>query len=157
MMQLVASWAAWYSASPIVRTILAFIHIGALLVAGGHAVVADRLTMSVRHASAAARSAQLAALAKTHRIVVAGLALIVLSGLLLLAANLDTYWHSKLFWIKTGFVVLLLANGAFIVSVERRAAASNDAAAWKRLSFGAVASLCLWLLTTLLGAGLPNV
>jgi len=89
--------------------------------------------------------------------VVGGLALIVLSGLLLLAANLDTYWQSRLFWIKTGFVVLLLANGAFIVRAEHRAATSNDAAAWTRLSFGAVASLCLWMLITLLGAGLPNV
>ena len=157
MMQFVSNWAAWYSASAVLRTIVGFVHVGGLLVAGGHAVVADRVTLSVRHADPAARKAQLGALAKTHRVVVGGLALIVLSGLLLLTANLDTYWHSKVFWIKTGVVVLLLANGAFIVGAEHRAAASNDAATWSRLSSGAVASLLLWLLTTLLGAALPNV
>jgi uncharacterized membrane protein len=88
--------------------------------------------------------------------VLTGLAVAVLSGLLLFAADWDTYLYSKVFWIKMILVALLIANGVMLTRAER-AATANRPQAWSRLRRGAISSLILWSLTTLAGAALPNV
>ena len=55
------------------------------------------------------------------RVVVAGLTLIVISGLLMLAADLDTFLHSRVFWIKMTLIVLLLINGALLTAAPATA------------------------------------
>ena len=92
----------------------------------------------------------------THRIVLCGLAAVAVSGLLLFAADTDTYLYSKFFWIKMGLFVLLMANGALLVSAEREVE-RGDERAWKRLTLTSGASVVLWFLTTLIGAALPNI
>jgi uncharacterized membrane protein len=152
----VAQWAAFYGGHPVVRTIVTFVHVGALLGGGGFAIAADRATLLAMKQDAGARRSQLAALAGTHRFVTIGLSLIVVSGLLLFAADVDTFFHSRVFWIKMGLIVLLLTNGAVLMSAERRAQRGADEA-WERLRVTAVASLALWFLVAFAGVALTNV
>ena len=152
----VASWTAWYSDSAVVRTSVNFAHIAALVGGGGAAIVEDRAMLGVLRLDDDARRRRVEAQGRTHRIVITGLTVAVVSGLLLFAADFDTYLYSRVFWAKMGLVALLVGNGALLTRAEH-AALRNDARAWVGLRRGAAVSLTLWLLTTLAGAALPNV
>lgn len=153
---LLETWSSLYSNHAALRTGIEFLHIGGLLAGGGCAIAADRTTLLAMRAEPAARADRLSSLKGIHRIVLAGLILIIVSGVLLFGADVDTYLYSKVFWIKMGLMTLLLVNGAVLVRAEHRAE-HGDLRAWERLGYSAVASLALWLLTTLAGAALPNI
>jgi len=150
------AWAALYADSAVLRTGVGFAHVAGLLTGGGSAIVADRATLAAWRGDAAGRLAQARACHAAHRIVIVGLIVVTVSGVLLFGADVDTYLHSRVFWIKMALVGLLLANGGLLVQAGRRALAGDDSA-WSRLRYGALASLTIWLATTLLGAALPNV
>jgi uncharacterized membrane protein len=152
----IVSWASFFANHGIVRTLIGFMHVGGLLASGGCAVAADRATLLARRLGLAERMAQLGALKSIHRIVIVGLALIVVSGLLLFASDFDTYLYSKLFWTKMALVALLLANGALLIRSERQAEGGN-AQGWSWLILTSKASIALWFLTTLAGSGLLNI
>jgi uncharacterized membrane protein len=152
----VARWSALFSNSAALRTLIDFIHIGGLLGAGGAAIAVDRATMRAAGASDADRAAQLHAIHTSHRFVVAGLTAVVVSGLLLFAADTDTFLHSRVFWLKMGLLGLLLMNGLLLVRTAGNAG-SGEQAAWQRLRVVTIASLTLWFLITLAGAALPNL
>jgi uncharacterized membrane protein len=156
MTDLLASWGSFYANHAAVRTLVAFVHVAALIAGGGIAIAADRSTLIALRRDEAARRVQLDALHDTHRIVIASLALIAVSGLLLFGADFDTFVYSRFFWIKMGLVALLMVNGALLWRAERRAIA-GDPAAWPTLRVTAIASITLWLLTTLGGVALPNI
>jgi uncharacterized membrane protein len=151
-----AQWSSLYANHAALRSAVTFAHIGGLLCGGGSAIAADRGMLIALRQDASARRAQLAALAGTHRVVMIGLAVVIASGLLIFAADVDTFFHSWFFWIKMGLIVALLGNGLVLQSAERRALKGAHEA-WGRLRATAVASLALWFLTTLAGAVLPNV
>src|SRR5215813_6578197 len=148
------NWTSFFSNHAAVRTLIGFLHIGGLVIAGGCAISADRMTLRASRRSVAERAIQLEALRSTHRIVVFSLAAISVSGLLLLAADADVFLHSVFFWTKMGLVVALLINGFFLTVAERRA--ETDAVrGWKWLAVASTLSVALWMLTTLAGAALP--
>jgi hypothetical protein len=150
------TWASFFSNHAAVRTFLGFLHVGGLLAGGGCAIFADRFILRTARRNPAARQEQLHILEGTHRIVLSGLAAVVVSGLLLFAADIDTYLYSKFFWVKMGLFVLLMVNGALLVGAERRIERGNEGA-WSRLTLTSRASVALWFLTTLIGAALPNI
>lgn len=146
------TWTELYSNSAALRTAILFLHVGGLLIGGGCAIAADRLTLT----SPPDDPLPLRAIAGVHRLVVVALALMLVSGLSMLAANLETYVVSPVFWTKMLLVVLLLMNGLRLVRAEA-AAREHAPSGWRRLRGAAMTSLVLWLLITLLGATLPNV
>jgi hypothetical protein len=152
----IEAWTTLYSNSAALRTGLGFAHVAGLLAGGGSAIAADRATLVAWRRDAASRIAHARVLHGTHRMVVIGLGVVTVSGLLLLAADTETYLHSRVFWIKMALVALLLANGSLLVRAGRRAQTGHQRA-WTRLGYGSIASLALWFLTTLMGAALPNV
>jgi hypothetical protein len=150
-------WTSIYANHAAVRTAVSFLHVAGLIGGGGCAIAADRATLvAARQADAAARRLQLGTLHTTHRVVLFGLAIVIVSGLMLFGADVDTFLHSRFFWLKMALVALLFLNGGVLLEAERRAAAGYDAA-WTVLKATAIASLALWFLTTLAGAALPNV
>ena len=155
MTALLASWESIYANSAVLRTVIAFAHIAGLVAGGGAAIVADRAALGVRRRPAAERAGILMSIRHTHRVVISGLAAVVISGGLLLAADSETLLHSWIFWTKMALLVLLLANGALVGYAERKASAGS-AQAWTWIAWTAGASLALWTLTTLAGAALPN-
>jgi hypothetical protein len=156
MHDLLIDWGSFYSNHALVRTLITFVHIGGLVAAGGAAMTIDRgLLFSARRGSDAGR-AQLAAARSTHGFVLWGLVLVTISGLLLFAADIDTFLASRVFWTKIGLIALLVVNGVALMWNERRATAGR-ASAWPALRWTAAASIALWMLTTLAGVALLNI
>jgi hypothetical protein len=151
-----SQWTSLYSNHAVLRTAVVFAHIGGLVGAGGCAVAADRATLLALRRHEAERRHQVEALAGTHRVVIAGLIFVIASGLLLFAADVQTFLYSRVFWSKMAMLLLLLVNGMVLTSAERRANRGEDRA-WDRLRATAVVSLTLWFLITLAGVALTNV
>jgi uncharacterized membrane protein len=150
------SWSSIYANHATLRTVTEFLHVGGLMFAGGCAITADLASITAARENAAGQTAQLHLLKRTHVIVAVGLFALAVSGVLLLAADVATYWYSRVFWLKMGFIVLLLVNGAAIVRYERKVQ-QGETAAWRRLHQVAAASVVLWCLTTLAGVALLNI
>jgi uncharacterized membrane protein len=151
----IEAWASIYSNSSTARTLVGFGHVAGLIVGGGSAIAADRGVLRAIRQAPSELGAQLTTIRNAHTVVLGSLVLVMVSGLMLAAADTETFLHSSLFWIKMALVGLLLVNGACMRFAERAAAAPRPQ--WKPLAITAGASLTLWLLTTLAGAALPNV
>jgi hypothetical protein len=153
---LTESWSSLYSNSAPLRTAIEFAHVAGLVAGGGTAIAADRLTIQAARRDVDARQRQIHHIENVHFVVLAGLLFVVLSGLLLFLADMDTYFHSKVFWLKMACVVVLIVNGVRLVTEGRRAEVGS-AEGWRGLKRAAIVSLALWFVTTLLGVALPNV
>jgi hypothetical protein len=140
---LVARWAQLYSDDRVVSSTVTYLHLAGVLLGGGVAVAADRAALGAARAEAAVD-------ARVHRWVVAGLGVIVVSGILMMLADLHTYLTSAVFWIKMGLTLLLLGNGYVRVQAES-AVQRGVAAAWRRLRSTSIASLVLWFIILLAG------
>ncbi len=149
------NWASIYSNSAAIRSAVAFTHIGALVGGGGCAIAADRTTLRALRSGTEALRGELDNLRSIHRVVIAGLLLVIASGALLMLADMDAYLEARVFWLKMGMVAALIANGALVVLAGGRARA-GDPSGPRLLRAAAIASLTLWFATTLLGAVLPN-
>ena len=155
---LAAPWASFYSDHAAVRTGVTFVHVGGLLVSGGLALASDRAVLRTGQATEGERRLRLRDLQTTHRPVVAGLSLVVLSGVLLFLADLETYLTSWVFWTKMGLVALLLGNGLLLLRSEQALERNPDLeGGWGHLRRRAAASVSLWLLISLIGTALVNL
>ena len=150
------AWTSLYSNHALLRTTIAFIHVGGLMLGGGCAIAADLATIEAIREGPIGRTTQLHILKRTHALVVTGLVALVVSGVLLFAADADAFLHSRVFWFKMALMASLLLNGAAMLRGERNVQ-RGDTRAWARLHTVAVSSLVLWFLTTLAGAALPNI
>jgi uncharacterized membrane protein len=155
--RLAEPWNSLYSDSKAVSSAVLFLHLVPLLVAGGAALTADRATIRASRASAETRSRQLGDLSRTHALVLGGLALSLISGVLLFLSDVDEFLESPVFWVKLSLVGLLLLNGSMMSRTERALASTgDDGALWRRLRTISVLSLILWIATTLAGVVLTN-
>lgn len=158
LVDLLKPWSDFYSHSKLTETIVVFVHVGGLLLAGGIAIANDRATLRALARPVEDRAAQRHELSSSHRAVLTGLTLVVLSGLALLTSDIETFWGSPIYWTKMALVVALLANGAMITRAE--AVLDHDdsdgAPGWRTLRRTSVASLGLWFLITALGIALVN-
>lgn len=152
-------WAHIYADSKTIATIVTFGHVAALLMAGGLAVATDRATLRALRLVAAERGRHLEDLAGVHRLVVGGLALSVVTGLLLFASDVETFIGSWIFWLKMTLICVLLINGYTMTRAESalRADAAESSPAWGSLRRSALVSMALWYVIALAGVALVNV
>ena len=150
------NWTSFYSNHAVVRSLIGFFHIGGLVIGGGCAISADRLILLAAWRGTTELTTQLETLRGTHRTVLASLAAVMVSGLLLFGADTGTFLHSAVFWLKMGLIAALMANGLVLVRAEKRAE-SDLASGWRTLTITSTVSVALWMLTTLAGAALPNI
>ena len=157
--RLAEPWAHFYSHSKAASTIVTFLHIAPIVVGGGIAIALDRASLRLDVNDEQGRVRHLTELGSVHPIVLWSLVLLLLSGLAMLAADLDTFLGSWVFWLKMALIVALLANGAEMTRLERKltGAAGSAADQWRRLRGIAITSLILWLTITLLGVVLTSV
>jgi cytochrome b subunit of formate dehydrogenase len=153
---LTVDWGSYYSNHAVLRTLIAFAHVGGLVVSGGAAIVADRGVLAAIRRGDAERTTLLTSVRNTHAVVLIGLVTVMVSGVFMFAADVDTYIASRLFWTKMALIVLLMINGLVLTRAERRATAGEHVS-WGTLRWTAIASLALWFLTTLTGTGLLNM
>ncbi|HEU4569454.1 MAG TPA: hypothetical protein VFS07_02690 [Gemmatimonadales bacterium] len=149
---LVHPWAALYADSTAVSNAVTFAHLAGVVLGGGAAVTLDRETLLAPRLDDAGRAHLLGRLRRAHPWVLAGLAVTFVSGLLQLAADLDTFLPSGLFWAKMALVALLVANGVLVLRGELAAAAGR----WAPLRLSAGVSLSLWTVILLLGVLVTN-
>ncbi|HET7459752.1 MAG TPA: hypothetical protein VFJ82_00835 [Longimicrobium sp.] len=149
-------WADLYADSSGVKSIVVFLHLAALVVAGGFALAADRAAFRLGRLSEDARLELVDELGDTHRPVLVGLAVVVLSGVAMLLADLETLLPSVVFWVKMGGFALLLANGLTLQRAERRCRAGEGEKGWRALRAAAVRSAVLWMAVLWLGALLAS-
>ena len=169
LQQLVAAlqpWQSAYSNSKVIPAVVTSIHLVALLFGGGLAVAADRSTLRVGRRGAADQSTQLAELRAVHKPVLVALVALFASGVMLAAADLETFVASPVFWVKLGLVALLLLNGFVLERTESRLRSlsarevvptTRVQTLWRRLRRSAVLSLSLWTATLVAGTLLVNV
>jgi len=157
--QAVSPWADFYNASPVAQSLVNFGHFGGMMTAGGMAVATDRATLKVATGEHRLQSRHLRELAGAHSIVLRALVVTAISGLLLLAADVEALVVLPVFWIKMGLVALLLANGYQMLRLGRRLEDPGpaDPKEWRRLRRTSVLSLLLWFAVVLAGSILPNV
>ncbi len=158
LVELARPWAKFYSKSHAAQGVIVFVHVAGMLGGGGLAIAADRAMWKARAAAKDARGALLAEVDRTHTPVLIGLAMVVVSGLLMAAADVETFVPSLIFWGKMAAFALLLVNGAWLQSLERgmqRAPATIDAA-WGKLALSSRLSYFLWFAVALGGVLLKN-
>jgi hypothetical protein len=149
-------WADFYNDSSAAQTGVLFLHFGALLVAGGYAIAADRWVLRGGRLDAGPRALLLDELAALHRPVIIGLALLVLTGIAMALADAEALLSAPLFWLKMGGFALLLLNGVTLLRARRKVqdvprVDTRFAPEWRSLQWAARRSVSLWLLTLLLG------
>ena len=162
--RLAEPWASLYADSTAAQTATTFAHFGGLLLGGGFAVATDHAVLTAP-AGGEARRRVIDHVGRIHRPVLVGLAVTLASGVMLLAADVETYLVSVVFWTKMALVALLLANGALLQRAERTARrddavvgadGAEGEAAWRRVRGAAVASLVLWFVIVLVSTLLVN-
>jgi len=142
---ILARWAHLYSDDKTVSVTVTYVHLAAVLVAGGLAAAADREALI-----ASPSSPDLAAVHPPHRLIVISLLVIGLSGILMTLSDVHHFLTSVVFWTKMGLILLLLGNGALRLKAEH-AVRLRIAAGWSRLRRTSIASLVLWFVILLAG------
>ncbi len=152
---ILAPWINYYDYSNAAETIVTFLHLGGLFAAGGLAFGLDRAVLrSARH-PLPRREDVARELGHAHTVVLVGLGIVALSGLAMTAADPKTYLVSKIFWLKMGAVLLLLANGWVLKRAGERLLEEPDApTAFRHLRRAALRSIGLWGVTVLAGVAL---
>lgn len=157
LIDLTAPWGDFMKHSKITKVIVLFFHIAPIVVGGGIAISLDRLSLRLANGGSEDRGRHLAELARTHNLVIYSLAVSLLSGLALVAAEIDNFPTSWIFWVKMLFIVILLVNGLRMKSIESSMARNGPSEAdWSRLHTVALASISLWLFITFLGVALSK-
>jgi hypothetical protein len=151
-------WADLYNASRPMQAAMMFGHLGGMMAGGGTALHADRATLRLRGTEAEIGE-HLVELRRAHPVVLSSLAVMALTGLAMLLADLESLAVAPVFWIKMGLVALLLLNGSAMLHLERRMASPplRSRREWSRLRRASALSLALWLTVVLLGSLLPII
>ncbi|HET7374549.1 MAG TPA: hypothetical protein VFJ20_14260 [Gemmatimonadaceae bacterium] len=159
LVNLLKPWNDYYSHSKAAETVVQFLHIGGLVLAGGLAMSADRGTLRALRIAAADRTHYTRELGAVHRWVLTGLTVVVASGVALFASDIETFFGSWVFWTKMGLVALLLLNGLQMTRIEAalRRDASDASPHWPQLRRTAITSLVLWFVITAFGVTLANL
>ena len=152
-------WSLLYGDSTAIQILVVFGHIAGLVFAGGLAVTLDRATLRASRGSSEMRWRQLEELRAAHRLVLVGISLSLVTGLLLFASDLETYFGSWIFWVKLGLIGALLLNGFQMTRLESRIGDTPNAAddrSWRALSVTASVSIFLWFAIAFAGVALVN-
>jgi hypothetical protein len=157
--RLTQPWASLYNDSPALQTAVTFLHLAGIFLGGGFAIATDRETfVALRVARLSGQIRHLAHLHTIHRPVMVGLVISLGSGVLLLAADVETFARSPVFWVKMVLLGLLLANGYLLSRTETtlREGEPDSPVLWARLRYISVASIVLWLGLILAGTVLVS-
>jgi hypothetical protein len=145
-------WADLYADSGTLATLVVFLHLGGLTVAGGFALAFDRSALRVGRGVVADRSAFLRELNAVHVPVILAMTIVIASGFALMLADVEVFLPSKVFWLKMGVFGLLLLNGIAVQAAGRRLSRDTmDARGWTRLRRASLRSIGLWTAVIFLG------
>ena len=156
-----APWQSAYSDSKVISTAVVGAHVLAMFIGGGYAIAADRQTLQALRADAGERTRQLFELHEIHRPVLISMAVMLVTGVMLAAADVKTFATAPMFWIKIALVVSLIVNGGVLTKAEESLRNGGMVAElanrrWGRLRTVSWMSLVLWSATLIAGVILQN-
>ncbi len=151
-----APWQSLYSDSAWLPTVVTALHLIGMLVGGGLAIAADRATLRITQEQPGERERHLGELNAIHRPVLIAMALLFLTGVLMVASDVATFLGSPILWIKLGLVTLLVLNGVILERTETSLRRGNEKASWGKLRIAALCSIGLWIATLVAGTVLVN-
>lgn len=151
----VQPWTDYYASSSGMETTVMFLHLGGMVAAGGLAFTLDRAVLRTGRAQGMRRGDLARELHQSHRAVILGLVVVLVSGLALTAADPTIFLVSWIYWAKMVTVLLLLANGWTLKrSGEALLADPQSDSAFRHLRRAAVRSAGLWALAVLGGVAI---
>src|SRR5512140_3265100 len=130
---LVRPWENLYSGSTPVQATVVFLHLAALVVAGGLAIASDRAIIRATSAPAGVQAHVLEDVGGAHRLVIVGLAIMVGTGVLMLLADVKALLPSWVFWVKMACFGLLLWNGVRLRRIAASQVPGEASAGWRPL------------------------
>ena len=148
---LFAPWQNAYSDSTVISTTVTALHLIGMLVGGGLAIAADRATLRIVDEQPGERERHLGELNSIHRPVLIALALLFLTGILMVTSDVATFLGSPVLWIKLGLVALLVFNGVVLERTETSLRRGDEKASWGKLRVAAMCSIGLWIATLVAG------
>jgi uncharacterized membrane protein len=148
---LFAPWQNAYSDSTALSTTVTALHLIGMLVGGGLAIAADRATLRIADEQPGERERHLGELNAIHRPVLLALALLFLTGVLMVTSDIATFLGSPVLWIKLGLVALLVFNGVVLERTETSLRRGDEKASWRKLRVAAMCSIGLWIATLVAG------
>ena len=148
---LFAPWQNAYSDSTALSTTVTALHLIGMLIGGGLAIAADRATLRIADEQPGERERHLGELNAIHRPVLLALALLFLTGLLMVTSDIATFLGSPVLWIKLGLVALLVFNGVVLERTETSLRRGDEKASWRKLRVAAMCSIGLWIATLVAG------
>ncbi len=152
---LLQPWVDFYSGSSATETVVMFLHLGAVVAAGGIAFTLDRAVLRANRNGWPERTDLARELHESHLAVIAGLAAVFVSGVALTASDPTVFLVSWVYWAKMLVVALLLLNGLFLKRAgDHLVQEPHDEGAFRRLRVAAVRSGTLWALSVLAGVAL---
>ena len=151
------TWADFYARSDLLQFLAGFGHAGAILFAGLTALASDREILRAL-TRPRLRPDALAQLQRAHLRVFIGLGCALLTGGLMLSAQLATLPRSAFFWLKMAGLLTLVWNGRRILRHERwlRSDPENEVF-WQAMRVPAQTSAVVWCAVALMGVLLTTV
>jgi hypothetical protein len=140
----VNAWSGYYGNHQLVSVMVRFVHLSAIALGGGAALLTDYRVLRTRNAGVRERKLLLEFLDKIHGYVIPWLAVVAATGALMTAADIPTFLVSKVYWTKISLVVLLLANGIALLRAERHMLKTGIDAGFQRLVVVSTISIVLW-------------
>ena len=84
------------------------------------------------------------------------LAVLFLTGVLMVTSDIETFLNSPVLWIKLGLVALLVLNGVVLERTETSLRRGTETSSWGKLRVAAMCSIGLWIATLVAGVVLVN-
>jgi hypothetical protein len=148
----VASWAEFYANHQLASVFVRFVHLTAIVMGGGAALLMDFRIIRASHAAIEQREKAFLSLKGIHRYVVVWLSVLVATGVLMTAAEYSVFLQSRVYWTKIALVAVLMINGMALLFAERNAQKRGIADGWRRLTTASMLSVVLWQTTLFAGA-----
>ena len=153
---LFSPWQELYSDSTVISTTVTALHLIGMLIGGGLAIAADRVTLRIAGEQTGERERHLGELNAIHRPVLFALSLLFITGLMMVASDVSTFLTSPVLWVKLGLVALLVINGVVLERAETSLRNASGGGSWKKLRFSARCSIALWIATLIAGTVLVS-
>jgi len=154
--QLFSPWQDLYSDSTVISTTVTALHLIGMLIGGGLAIAADRVTLRIAGEQTGERERHLGELNAIHQPVLFALSLLFITGLMMVASDVSTFLTSPVLWVKLGLVALLVVNGVVLERAETSLRAASGSGSWEKLRFSARCSIALWIATLIAGTVLVS-
>jgi hypothetical protein len=151
MAGILKSWSEYYGNHQAVSVAVRFIHLVGIVLGGGTALFIDRHVLRAVRGSDKEKREALRYLRSAHVWVIPWLVALGMTGILMTAADTETFLVSRVYWIKMAVVALLAVNGGVLLLAEKRVTRLGTTNTWSHLVTVSTTSFLLWIGALLMG------